>query len=383
MRGRSRRGWWTSRREPPARRLSSTGLSYLLAFLGFAALVLLHELGHFAAAKAVGMRVERFSLFFPPHVFKLKRGETEYAIGTIPLGGYVRITGMNPHEEIPEAIVARAYFKMPVWKRIVVIAAGPAMNVLVAFVILFGLYLHFGVTKATDSVGSIERGSVAATVLKPGDRLLAVDGVRGGAEALGKQVATHTCAGVPKQGCRATTPATLLVRRGERTITVRAVPRYDAEAKRARLGFSFGHRESVGAGAAARESTTRMADISTATVSAITRLVYDSKARDEVSGVVGSYEVTRQSVAFDWAQAMYILAIISLSLALVNLFPFLPLDGGHIFWALAEKVRGRPIPYSVLERASAVGFVLVILLFAVGLSNDIGRLRGEGFNIGR
>ncbi len=98
--------------------------------------------------------------------------------------------------------------------------------------------------------------------------------------------------------------------------------------------------------------------VSTATVDAITRLFYDSQARKEVSGVVGSYEVTRQSIEFDWAQALYVLAIISLSLALVNLFPFLPLDGGHIFWALAEKVRGRPIAYAVMERASVVGFVL-------------------------
>ena len=102
-------------------------MSYLLAFLGFAALILLHEFGHFAAAKAVGMRVERFSLFFPPHIARRTRGETEYAIGVIPLGGYVRITGMNPHEEIPEEVADRAYFRMPVWKRVVVIAAGPAM----------------------------------------------------------------------------------------------------------------------------------------------------------------------------------------------------------------------------------------------------------------
>jgi regulator of sigma E protease len=74
-----------------------------------------------------------------------------------------------------------------------------------------------------------------------------------------------------------------------------------------------------------------------------------------------------------------VLAIISLSLALINLFPFLPLDGGHIFWALAEKLRGRPIAYSVMERASAIGFVLVLILFVVGLSNDISRLTGDGF----
>ena len=100
-----------------------------------------------------------------------------------------------------------------------------------------------------------------------------------------------------------------------------------------------------------------------------------------VSGVVGSFEVTRQTIDFDTTRALYILALISLSLAVVNLFPFLPLDGGHIFWAVAEKVRGRPIPFSVMERASVVGFMLVAVLFIIGLTNDIGRLTGNGFNV--
>ena len=77
------------------------------------------------------------------------------------------------------------------------------------------------------------------------------------------------------------------------------------------------------------------------------------------------------------------LAVISLSLGVINLFPFLPLDGGHIFWALAEKVRGRAIPFAVMERAGFVGFALVALLFVIGLSNDIGRLTGDGFGLGR
>jgi regulator of sigma E protease len=96
---------------------------------------------------------------------------------------------------------------------------------------------------------------------------------------------------------------------------------------------------------------------------------------------VGSYETTRQTILNDVADAVAILALISLSLALVNLFPFLPLDGGHIFWAVVEKVRRKPVPYSVMERAGVVGFMLVILLFLVGLSNDIDRLSGEGFKV--
>ena len=105
-----------------------------------------------------------------------------------------------------------------------------------------------------------------------------------------------------------------------------------------------------------------------------------TEQRKEISGVVGGYEVTRQAFDFDTQLARSsILALISLSLAIINLFPFLPLDGGHIFWALVEKVRGRPVPFAVMERAGVIGFMLVLILFVIGLTNDIGRLPGEGF----
>src|SRR5438270_9315384 len=127
-------------------------MSYVLAFLGFAALIILHEAGHFAAAKAVGMRVERFSLFFGPLLWSFKRGETEYGVGPIPLGGYVKITGMNPHEEIPPEVASRAYYNQAVWKRITVILAGPAMNLLIAFAIVWALFLSNGEQVATKRV---------------------------------------------------------------------------------------------------------------------------------------------------------------------------------------------------------------------------------------
>jgi regulator of sigma E protease len=217
---------------------------------------------------------------------------------------------------------------------------------------------------------------------RPGDeRGLSAREIERRQMVLRRVVDRHRCPGRLVAGCRGATPGTIVVLRDGRRVTLRIRPVYDAQAKRMIIGFQYGDRRDVGAGRAARLTVDRMWAVTTATVSAITRIFYDPRARKEVSGVVGSYEVTRQSIQFDTEQALIVLAIISLSLAIVNLFPFLPLDGGHIFWALAEKVRGRPIPYAVIERASVVGFVLVAFLFITGLSNDIGRLRGEGFGV--
>jgi regulator of sigma E protease len=370
-------------------------VSYFLAFAGFAALIILHELGHFAAAKAVGMRVERFALFFPPLVAKWrpKNSETEYGIGAIPLGGYVKITGMHPEEAMPEEVAHRAYFRQPVWKRIVVIAAGPIVNIVLAFVILWVLFLAEG--RPVPGIAVLQtQAAPASAVLQEGDRILSVDGVRGYAPglsdreierravALRKAIGSHACAGRPVKGCRAAEPARVVIQRDGRRLTLPIAPRYDAKAKRMVVGFTFGAREDLSLTGAASYSVTGMWNVTTTTVDRIVRLFFDKQARDEVSGVVGSYEATRKRFEFDTVQAVMILALISLSLGIINLFPFLPLDGGHIFWAVAEKVRGRAISMRVMERASIVGIMLVLFLFYVGLSNDIGRLSsGEGFGV--
>src|SRR5947209_9849198 len=222
-------------------------MSYVLAFLGFVALIILHEFGHFAVAKAVGMRVERFSLFMGPLLVKFRRGETEYGIGPFPLGGYVRITGMNPHEDIPPEVVPRAYYNQAVWKRVVVILAGPAVNLLIAFAIVFALVLSSGQPKVSHgqpvsnkNVAAIAAHSPAAGTLKPGDRLVSVDGVAGSPAAIRKQIRTHPCAGAQVAGCRAATPAVVVVRRNGRLVTLRIRPRYVAVDKRSELGFNFG-----------------------------------------------------------------------------------------------------------------------------------------------
>jgi regulator of sigma E protease len=361
-------------------------LSWLLAFLGFALLIILHELGHFTAAKAVGMRVERFSLFFPPLLGRVRRGETEYAIGAIPLGGYVKITGMNPAEEIAPEVAHRAYFRQPVWKRIVVIGAGPAVNIVLAIVLLTAYLLIWGSPRAETSnkVEALADGGAAASVLQIGDRVVAVDGKRGDPETLKTQVATHTCAGTPVNGCKATTSAEVTFVRDGREQTATITPIYSAEVERPLLGFSYGVNrvfEPVdGLGDAVTTSLDQSWFFTTTTVETIAG-IFDSEKREQISGVVGSYETTRQAIQLSTDRAVFLLAVISLSLGIINLFPFLPLDGGHIFWAVAEKVRGKAIPFSVMERAGFIGFALVIGLFAIGLTNDIGRLTGEGFQV--
>ena len=372
-------------------------LSYLLAFAGFAALIILHEAGHFVAAKAVGMRVERFALFFPPLVarWRPKNSETEYGIGAIPLGGYVKITGMNPAEVIPPEVAHRAYYRQAVWKRIVVIAAGPVVNIVLAFLILWVLFASRPMQLPQPVVERVVKDSPAQGVLQPGDRLLSVDGKAGYSdgltleqgearvEALREQVARHSCAGKARQGCTATEPVEVVVLRAGERRALQITPRYSERDRRLLIGFSWKTRGvDVGVGEAAQLSVTGMWNVTTTTVDRIVKIFYDKAAREEVAGVVGSYEATRQTLEFDTVRAISILALISLSLGIINLFPFLPLDGGHIFWALAEKVRGRAISFRVMERASLVGFMLVLFLFYVGLSNDIGRLSsGEGFGV--
>jgi regulator of sigma E protease len=356
-------------------------MSWFLAFAGFAVLIILHEFGHFLAAKRVGMRVERFFLFFPPKLVSIKRGETEYGIGAIPAGGFVRITGMNPDEELEPEVAPRAYYNQPVWKRIVVIAAGPLMNALIAFFIFFSL--AFGVTELTKRIGRIESGSPAVGKLRPGDEIVAVDGRRGSGRTLARQVNRHRCPGPgrPTDGCVASSAATFTIRRDGRLMRVRIRPEYDAAVKRTRVGFSYALQDAdPSIPEAARISGSFMWEVTSSTVSVLGK-IFKAREREQISGVVGSYEVTRKAIEFDSRRALLLLGVISLSLAVINLFPFLPLDGGHIFWSLVEKVRGRPVPFTVMERASAFGFLLVIMLFVIGLSNDIGRLTGEGFQV--
>jgi regulator of sigma E protease len=372
-------------------------VSWVIAGLGLCALIMAHEAGHFLAAKAVGMRVERFSLFFPPKIVSFKRGETEYQIGAIPLGGYVKITGMSPDEvsELEPDVAARSYYNKAPWKRIFVILAGPGTNLLLALV-LFTIVLMSGSLDGATAIGNLSSQqtltqivttdvyavtprSGASGVLHPGDRITAVDGRHVTGSTLPESLRGLRCAGPLTNGCAATQPVRVTLVRHGRTLTVTVLPHYSSAAGRMLMGIELNGRfvaAHFGLAKAAGTSVSALWDVGSSTVTDYVRAFTSSKVRKQLSSVVGITQDTQQAVTRGPGFALVILALISLILAVVNLFPFLPLDGGHILWAVAEKVRGKRVSLTAMWRFSSVGIVLLAFLVLNGVSNDISRLGG-------
>ncbi len=369
-------------------------MSWALVLVGIMLLVILHELGHFVVAKAVGMRVERFSLFFPPTLFKVRRGETEYAIGALPLGGYVKITGMSPEEigGLEPEVARRAYYSQAPWKRIAVILAGPGVNLLIAFAIFWAILASGSLTGAATlenlnpsiatressaSVAAVEKGAPAEGALRPGDQILAIDGRHATVQSVVRVVSADRCVGALVNGCAASAPVQLEIRRGGHDLALSVHPRYNKAVGRMLIGFDFGvatkHWGVLAAGGVALQ------EMWTTTTTMLTNVVHaftSAKVRHQLHSIVGISEIAHESVLAGPGYALVFGAFISLILAVFNLFPFLPLDGGHVLWALAEKVRGRRISLAAMYRYSSVGIVLLAFLVINGVSNDISRLGG-------
>ena len=372
-------------------------MDWLLTILGIMLLIVLHEAGHFAVAKATGMRVERFSLFFPPKLAGVRRGETEYMVGAIPAGGYVKITGMNPEEgrEMDLRVAVRAYFMQLPWKRVVTILAGPGVNLLIAFLLFWavlfagsfnGALTLEGVNPklrtlqqvATTAVGGVEAGMPAAAALRKGDRIVAIDGRRVDQAGAVRAISAHRCAGAAVAGCSAKTPVAVTVRRGGRELNLSIAPRYDARVKRMLLGFLFAPPpvRSFGPLAAAGASLREMWAMTTTTFSGLAKALTSAKERKQISSIIGIGQVAEQAVAEGPGRAFVVIGYVSLVLAVLNLLPFLPLDGGHVLWAAAEKLRGRRVSLTAMWRFSSIGIALLAFLVISGFSNDIGRLGG-------
>ncbi len=357
------------------------GVNLAWFILALIALILVHEAGHMVVAKWVGMRVEKFSIFFGRPLVRVQRGETEYAFGWIPLGGYVKIMGFNvdPDTLTPEERV-RAYDSKAPWKRIAVILAGPAVNILLAFV-LFAVTFWIGVPtfQLSNGIDQVRQDSVAQQIgLQPGDRLVAING--GGAGDVERIVNRLRSNEVGDE------VTVTYVREGggrvERTVTLPPLvgpdgsPVLDEGGQPVPgLGVVFARERGstqafgpVGGLVEAGDLTQQVIVLSGETLG---RVFTDQEAREQVSGPIRIGAAADQLADEGLIVVLRFIALISLALGIFNLLPFLPLDGGHIAVAAIDKLSGGRVPRGLVERLSLVGFVLLIFVGVLIAQQDV------------
>jgi regulator of sigma E protease len=402
-------------------------VTWLVVAGGLLLLVFLHELGHFSVALLVGVRPRSFYVGFPPALFKVQRNGIEYGLGAIPLGGMVRIPGMNrPSGRDVEALMAGAvredpalvpfvrrarraleaedfdgarevvpelrdeveraelstsarrsanralreldegtgldaYWRQATWRRIAIIAAGPLANIVVAFVIFLIVFTTGAPSQiASTEVAQVQRNTPAAAAgLREGDRVVAVNG---------HAAATFDAVSRLIRGSRGT-PITVTVRRDGQTLTLgprKTVRVHDrwiwGFVPTAKLvSYSIG----TSIGKAAHECWA----VVTATGTGFAG-IFHSEDRSQISGPVGIVRTSAAALKIGFSWYLELLGLISMSLALLNLLPLLPLDGGHILFSLIESVRRRALAREVYERVSVAGIALILVLMYIALSND-------------
>jgi regulator of sigma E protease len=401
----------------------------LIAILGLAFLVLVHEAGHFYTARAVGMRPRKFYVGFPPALAKVRRNGIEYGLGAIPLGGYVKIPGMHrpapsdvdahfgraiqeapqlhgPAErtkrllaegdfdgaagalkvlehnadeielseparkgaergvtELSDGLGRDAYWRQRAWKKIAVIAAGPGTNLLFA-VLCFTLLLVLGPGRGTTAVAEVEPNRPAQQAgLRTGDRVVAVNGKPVGYVEMFEAINNSEGRSVR-----------ITVERDGRRIELKPVAAFRDTDGRYRVGFRPAF-ESLPVHIAVWESL-RLTGTITKEIGAVLGRLVRGSGREEISSPIGIVRGSSTALERGFETFFWVLGLISLSLALLNLLPLLPLDGGHIAFSLIEGIRGRSVGREVYERVSVVGIALVLTLFFIGLSNDLGGRTG-------
>jgi regulator of sigma E protease len=353
-------------------------LYYILPFLiVLGVLIFFHELGHFLVAKYFGVKVEKFSLGFGYKLVGRKIGETEYLISTIPLGGYVKLLGEDPEEAEPvsQADADRAFNKQHVLKRIAIVAAGPAFNLILAWVLFCGIFLFSGNYVMTPEIGQVRPDSPAEEAgLMKGDRIVSVQGhpIESWPEIKGI---------VQQYEGR---PVTLNIRRGDRTLDVVLTPEtatekniFGEDVRSALIGIvASGDYRKVELGLVSSfvEGTVRTWDVIKLTFMTIVKLLQGIVSIKTLGGPIMIGQLTGQVAQESFSYLVPLLAIISINLGILNLLPIPILDGGLILFLLIELVARRPISLKKRDLAQKVGLFLLAVLIVVVTINDLSRI---------
>ncbi len=326
-------------------------------------LVLVHEFGHFVTARLTGMGVREFGIGFGPSLVSKRFGETVYTLNVVPLGGYVKIAGMDPDEvQTPES-----YGSKPIWARMIVIAAGSLMNFVLPVLLFFIVLVGAGVDTASDQpvLGTIMADRPAARAgFVAGDRILSVDGAKINTWMDFVQVIRVSA---DKQ-------VTIAYERNGIARTATVVPEYDTKTNRGVIGVMpqiTNYRPGPGQAFAmsVKQTATVTATIFTGLLQMIT-----GQAPADVAGPIGVAQITGQVAQMGFLPLLQFAAFLSINLGLINLLPVPVLDGGHLVTLAFEAVRGRPLSRNSMQIIQTIGFALLMTLMLLATFKDITRI---------
>jgi len=351
---------------------------YVLPFvIVLGILIFFHELGHFLAAKSFGVKVEKFSLGFGPKLFGKKFGETEYMISVVPLGGYVKLLGEEETEDtnLPPEEEERAFSNQHVLKRIVIVAAGPIFNILLALFLFIFFYMAVGAEVRVPEVGQVTPNSPAAHAgLKKGDVFVSINGKKINTWEELKDIVEHS------KG----SPLTCKIKRDHRLITTVITPQqsviknlFGEKVKSVIIGVVQSGKikiVSLGPISAITMGVKRTWEITKLTCLTVVKLVQRAIPIKALGGPILIGQMTGQLAKENIIYLVPFMGFISINLGILNLLPIPVLDGGFIVFFLIELVTGKSLTVKLKERAQQVGIAILIMLMLVVFYNDIARL---------
>jgi regulator of sigma E protease len=350
-------------------------ITALATIIVLGVLIFVHELGHFLTAKLFGVRVDAFSLGFPPKLLHKKIGETDYRLSVVPLGGYVKLFGENPKDEVPPELQPVSFSHHPLWHRFLIVLAGPTFNLIFAALALFLVFTFSGIPYLTTEIGGVKEGSPAAQAgLQKGDRILSVGG-----QAVNRW--EYLSAKIRQNGEK---PLTLSVRRGDRDFQVQVTPQrmetsdvFGAKVSAVIIGISSGDTmavDQVGPIQALTLGVVYTGRLTWLTVESLYKLVIREVPLKSIGGPILIAQMAGKQAEMGVASLVQFMAALSINLFLVNLLPIPVLDGGHLFFYTVEAIRGRPLPLQHREMAQGLGLMLLLALMILIFYQDILRL---------
>jgi regulator of sigma E protease len=351
------------------------GNSVLAFLVVLGILIFFHEFGHFLVARLFRVGVEKFSLGFGPRLIGWKRGITDYRLSVVPLGGYVKMVGEEPDEELPPELIPLSFTHKHVLKRILIVFAGPFFNVVLAVLIFWVIALSSGVLILKPSIGSIKDGSPAqAAGFRSGDLVTSINGAPIDSwETMADRISHSDGRRLEISVDRSEGPVVL-------TVTpelVRTKNLLGEEIKRYVIGIGTAgetHSRRLGILQAAAESIRQTYGIVELMVMIVVKLITGGISMDTVGGPIMIAQMAGDQAKAGIASLFQFIAVISVNLAVINLLPIPVLDGGHLLFFAIEAVKGRPVNMKVREIAQQVGMVILAMLMILVFYNDIKRL---------